>query len=122
MFLLIERKETEQKMPNGKVGKEDDLKPEKKKKVKPDGSKKKKKQRGKTVSEVISEVRDASEESDLDEEEGDFWMPPKGERWDHDDGGDRWGSDSESGPENDDADGEGMYPSLNLKEPAERML
>ncbi|KAK6155235.1 hypothetical protein DH2020_009483 [Rehmannia glutinosa] len=36
------------------------------------------------------------------ESENDFWMPPAGERWDHDDGGDRWGSGSESGPESDD--------------------
>ncbi|KAK6138395.1 hypothetical protein DH2020_027869 [Rehmannia glutinosa] len=49
------------------------------------------------------EVRDStSKNSDSESENDDFWMPPAGERWDHDDGGDRWGSDSESGPESDD--------------------
>nr|GMD39433.1 surfeit locus protein 2 [Ipomoea batatas] len=48
----------------------------------------------------------AKEESH-DPEEAEFWMPPVGERWDFDDGGNRWGSGSESEPENDDANGEG---------------
>nr|GMD19041.1 surfeit locus protein 2 [Ipomoea batatas] len=41
-----------------------------------------------------------------DPEEAEFWMPPVGERWDFDDGPNRWGSGSESEPENDDANGE----------------
>ncbi|KAG8384886.1 hypothetical protein BUALT_Bualt04G0164900 [Buddleja alternifolia] len=52
-------------------------------------------------------VRDSGKSSDSENE--DFWMPPAGERWDHDDGGDRWGSDSESGPESDDAVEEGIF-------------
>ncbi|KNA19331.1 hypothetical protein SOVF_062540 [Spinacia oleracea] len=43
--------------------------------------------------------------SDSDLEGLEFWMPPAGERWDFDDGGDRWGSDSESGDQHDE-DGE----------------
>lgn len=66
---------------------------------------KKKKENG--VDETISEIRKSSdEESDL--EETDFWMPPVGERWDFDEGGDRWGSGSESENEDDEVDGAGM--------------
>ncbi|KAE9599503.1 hypothetical protein Lal_00039479 [Lupinus albus] len=57
--------------------------------------KKKKNKKDKGVEEVISEVRKSSNE-DSDTEEEDFWIPPVGERWDHDDGEDRWHSDSES--------------------------
>lgn len=96
-------------MANGTMEKQDDQKAKKKSKAKDDGLKKKKKSRDKTVSEVISEARDVSEEDSDSEEEDDFWMPPVGERWDNDDGGDRWGSDPESGPENDGADGKGTY-------------
>ncbi|BAT81164.1 hypothetical protein VIGAN_03083000 [Vigna angularis var. angularis] len=56
---------------------------------------KKKKNKDTTVEEIRSEVRKSSVE-DSDTEEEDFWMPPVGDRWDHDDGGDRWGSESES--------------------------
>ncbi|EEF40982.1 conserved hypothetical protein [Ricinus communis] len=65
-----------------------------------DGPKKKKKKtkkkekEEKPIEEIISEVRDSSDK-DSDTEELDFWMPPVGERWDFDDGGDRWGSDGE---------------------------
>ncbi|XP_043723787.1 surfeit locus protein 2-like [Telopea speciosissima] len=37
--------------------------------------------------------RSSDNENDL--EETDFWIPPVGSRWDNDDGGDRWGTDSE---------------------------
>ena len=67
---------------------------EKKKKKK----KKKKKMKQKEIEEIISEVRESSDKGS-DSEEDDFWMPPVGERWDFDDGGDRWGSGSESEPE-----------------------
>ncbi|KAM1712562.1 hypothetical protein ACFX13_023732 [Malus domestica] len=40
-----------------------------------------------------------------DTEETDFWMPPVGERWDFDEGGDRWGSGSESEDEDEKIDG-----------------
>jgi hypothetical protein len=61
------------------------------------GAKKKKKNKKKQnkVEEIISQVRDSSDK-DSDLEETDFWIPPAGERWDFDDGGDRWGSDAES--------------------------
>ncbi|XP_057720601.1 uncharacterized protein LOC130935063 [Arachis stenosperma] len=70
----------------------DSGKKDKKKKKK---KKKKEKSKEKGVEEIISEVRDPSNEGSSCEEE-DFWMPPVGERWDNDDGGDRWGTDSES--------------------------
>ncbi|CAJ1793042.1 unnamed protein product [Sphenostylis stenocarpa] len=62
---------------------------------------KKKKNKDKAIAESISEVRKSSDE-DSDAEEEDFWMPPVGKRWDHDDGGDRWGSESESEQETED--------------------
>ena len=88
---------------------DDGQKATKKSNVKDDGLKKKKKNRDKTVVEVISEARIVSEKDSELEEEDDFWMPPVGEHWDNDDGGDRQGSDPELGPENDDADGEGTF-------------
>lgn len=103
---MLEKVEIGPRITNGAMEKQDDgQKAEKKSKVKDDGLKKKKKNRDKTVVEVIPEARNVSEDSES-EEEDDFWIPPVGERWDNDDGGDRWGSDPESGPENDDADGE----------------
>lgn len=96
-------------IPGEPVGKSDEEK-EKKKKENGDGSSKKKdkkkknknKKEEKSVDEVVNEVRDSADKSsDTEEEEAEFWMPPEGERWDHDDGGDRWGSDSESAPEDD---------------------
>ncbi|KOM46954.1 hypothetical protein LR48_Vigan07g065800 [Vigna angularis] len=71
---------------------------------------KKKKNKDTTVEEIRSEVRKSSVE-DSDTEEEDFWMPPVGDRWDHDDGGDRWGSESESESVQEIEDGNviGMY-------------
>jgi hypothetical protein len=37
----------------------------------------------------------------VDEEEADFWMPPVGERWDFDDGKDRWESCESTHPNED---------------------
>jgi len=54
-----------------------------------DRIKKKKKNKDTTIEEISSEVRKSSDEEY-------FWSPPVGDRWDHDDGGDRWGSESES--------------------------
>ncbi|KAL0450720.1 UNVERIFIED_CONTAM: hypothetical protein Slati_1628400 [Sesamum latifolium] len=77
---------------------------EEKKKKNEDGHLKKKIEKEEEhVDEIINEVRDSTGKSNDSETEADFWMPPVGERWDHDDGGDRWGSGSESGPESDDA-------------------
>lgn len=79
----------------------------KKNKQKNKKKKKTKKKKDKRVEELISEVRKSSNEESETEEE-DFWMPPAGERWDNDDGGDRWcsdsGSDSESEPEAEEGD------------------
>lgn len=69
--------------------------------------KKKKKQEEKPVEEIISEMRQSAANEESDSEEADFWMPPAGERWDSDDGGDRWGSASESDRESDEANGTG---------------
>ncbi|XP_076903770.1 uncharacterized protein LOC143558918 isoform X2 [Bidens hawaiensis] len=92
------------------VEEEGEQKPEKAPKSKEEGTKKKKKDKKKKekeidVSKVISEVRNP-EEQDCDAEEEEFWMPPVGERWDFDNGKDRWGSDldSDADSENDDAD------------------
>ncbi|XP_010681861.2 uncharacterized protein LOC104896768 [Beta vulgaris subsp. vulgaris] len=68
--------------------------------------KKKEKLREKKKEEIVSEMRDSPSDSDM--EELDFWMPPVGERWDFDIGGDRWGSDSESGDQPDEDDGKGV--------------
>ncbi|KAK9117332.1 hypothetical protein Sjap_016279 [Stephania japonica] len=46
------------------------------------------------------------EECKSDSEELEFWVPPVGSRWDFDDGGDRWGSGTESGGSEDDNDDE----------------
>ena len=69
--------------------------------------KKKKKMKKKEIEEIISEVRESSDKGS-DSEEDDFWMPPVGERWDFDDGGDRWGSGSESEPESDEENDAGV--------------
>ena len=62
----------------------------------------------KDVEAIISEVRNLLDD-DIDAEEDDFWMPPVGDRWDFDDGGDRWDSGSESGQESDEANETGMF-------------
>ncbi|KAF2308438.1 hypothetical protein GH714_009653 [Hevea brasiliensis] len=49
-------------------------------------------------SKILCPVRNSSDK-DSDSEEDDFWMPPVGDRWDFDNGGDRWGSGGESGQE-----------------------
>ncbi|XP_021728524.1 surfeit locus protein 2-like [Chenopodium quinoa] len=66
----------------------------------------KKKMKEKKKEEIVSEMRDST--VDTDSEELEFWIPPEGERWDFDDGGDRWGSDSESGDQHEEDDGEGV--------------
>ncbi|KAI3452492.1 hypothetical protein Pfo_009156 [Paulownia fortunei] len=107
---LLDKKEAEKEMPNGTMDKQDEEKVKKKKKKNEDGSLKKKKKIEKEeehIDEIINEVRDSTGKSSDSKNEADFWMPPIGERWDHDDGGDRWGSGSESGPETDDAGEEG---------------
>lgn len=68
--------------------------------------KKGKKMKEKDKEEIVSEVRDST--ADSDSEELEFWVPPVGDRWDFDEGGDRWGSDSESGDQHEEDDGEGI--------------
>jgi hypothetical protein len=118
-FLQTEEKEAEKITSNGTVEEQGEQKVKKASKPRTDGLKKKKKKnkkekeeedkgKDKGVDEIISEVRNLSDE-DSDSEEGDFWMPPAGHRWDFDDGGDRWGSGSESGEESDEVDAMGMF-------------
>ncbi|XP_027347549.1 surfeit locus protein 2 [Abrus precatorius] len=102
----LEREEEEKLSCHGMEGQESLQEPKsaddgKKDRIK----KKKKKNKDKAVEEIISEVRKSSnEDSHSDTEEEDFWMPPVGDRWDHDDGGDRWGPDSESEQETEEGD------------------
>ena len=120
-FLQTEEKEAKKITSNGTVEEQGEQKVKKASKPRTDGLKKKKKKKEKEkeeeeedkgkdkgVDEIISEVRNLSDE-DSDSEEGDFWMPPAGHRWDFDDGGDRWGSGSESGEESDEVDAMGMF-------------
>ncbi|KAL0344051.1 UNVERIFIED_CONTAM: hypothetical protein Sangu_1292500 [Sesamum angustifolium] len=94
---------------NGTTGKQDKGKEKKKKKKNEGGGLEKKIEKEEEhVDEIINEVRDSTGKSSDSETEADFWMPPVGECWDHDDGGDRWGSGSESGPESDDAGDEDL--------------
>lgn len=60
-----------------------------------ENSKKKKK---KEQEETISEAQECNGESNPEDA---FWMPPVGQRWDNDNGGDRWGSGSDSEHESD---------------------
>ncbi|KAK8332056.1 hypothetical protein V6Z12_A10G115400 [Gossypium hirsutum] len=85
----LEQKEMEKELNDETMCEEGEKKP---KKVK---NKKKMKEKEKAVEEIISEVRDSAE-NESESEEPEFWIPPVGDRWDFDDGGDRWGSSSES--------------------------
>lgn len=103
--------EAEKEIPNGTTKKQDEEKEKKiKKKTAHCGLNKKEKivEEEEHVDEITNEVRDSTGKSSDSENEAEFWMPPVGERWDQDDGGDRWGTDSESGPETDDDGDEGM--------------
>ncbi|KAF8037620.1 hypothetical protein BT93_B0484 [Corymbia citriodora subsp. variegata] len=101
----LEQKEMEKLVQND-LTEEVDEEPKKASKQKKDNlDKKQKKEKQKSTSEIISEVRDSAE-NNSDIEDADFWLPPVGDRWDFDDGGDRWGSDAESGQDSDEeADG-----------------
>lgn len=102
--------EAEEQTPNGIVAEQVEQPPDEKSNKKADFLKKKNKKKKKEtkqevdVNKVISEVRNPSDK-DSDSEEADFWMPEAGDRWDFDDGGDRWGSGSESEPETEDSNG-----------------
>lgn len=84
---------------------------DKKKKKKKNNKKKKnkksveKKKNGEDVADEIEHENDEAVEEELE-----FWMPPDGERWDFDDGRDRWGSDSDSDVEmNEETDPIGLF-------------
>lgn len=111
---MLEKIEAEKEAPNGtgegpskdKSDVKENGGSEKKKKKK---EKKKKKKNNKKMEEDEenaneSDMKNPSDEGNISEEV-DFWIPPSGERWDFDDGGQRYGSDSDSGPETDDASG-----------------
>ncbi|KAB1211709.1 hypothetical protein CJ030_MR6G022441 [Morella rubra] len=105
----LEEREAKKLASDGTVEEQVEQKPQKASKPSKGGLKKKKKKdtdkvKDKGVDEIISEVRNLSDQ-DSDSEEADFWMPPVGERWDLDDGGDRWGSGSESGQESEEVNG-----------------
>ncbi|KAH6769189.1 Surfeit locus protein 2 [Perilla frutescens var. frutescens] len=106
----LDKFETAKEIPSGAVGKPDEEKEKKKTKKNKDGSSKKEKKRiekdEKSVDEIVNEVRDPADKSSDVEDEDDFWMPPEGERWDHDDGGDRWGDDSEPATDDDGEEGD----------------
>lgn len=83
-------------------------KKDKKKKVE---KKNKNKKLEKEVDENISEAgksEDDGVDRNSETEEAEFWMPPVGERWDFDDGGDRWGSGSDLECDTDEVTGTGM--------------
>lgn len=105
---LTEKKEAEQEKPDRMVEEKIEQQVQEKTKKKASSLKKKKKEKAENATNIVSEMRD-SPGNDSDSEGADFWMPPVGQRWDFDDGGNRWGSGSESEPENDDANGEGMH-------------
>lgn len=76
-------------------------------KVEKKSKKSKKLPKSSSASEVASKIgtdKNASleenhEEKNSDSEEPDFWTPPVGERWDFDDGKDRWEAITSSGNE-----------------------
>lgn len=114
-LIWTEKRETENEIANGGLEKQTEKQGEDGEAKKTDSKanrrdkKKNKKKETEDASKIISEIRDSSGKNSDSEEDAEFWMPPAGERWDNDDGGDRWGSGSESGPEDDDANVEGMY-------------
>ncbi|KAG2335192.1 hypothetical protein Bca52824_006372 [Brassica carinata] len=84
------------------VVKENGVKEEKKKnkkKKKKNKKNKKKNKKEENGEDVVTDELEHENDGDAEEKELDFWMPPDGERWDFDDGGDRWGSDSEEDDE-----------------------
>ncbi|KAF5457306.1 hypothetical protein F2P56_021418 [Juglans regia] len=101
----LEDKEAEKLTSDGKSEEKSWQKPQKASKPSTVGiMKKKKKDKDKGVDEIISVVRNLSDES-TDSEEADFWMPLVGEHRDFDNGGDRWCCSSESGQESDKVNG-----------------
>ncbi|KFK25682.1 hypothetical protein AALP_AA8G145700 [Arabis alpina] len=93
------------------TAKEDGVKDEEKKKKNKKKKKKDKKKKNKKLDETEKNEEDVADEVEHEngeevEEELEFWMPPEGERWDFDNGKDRWGSDSDSEEEKNDGEEE----------------
>lgn len=108
----------EKKKEEKKEKKEEKKEKKKEKKQKKKEKKKKKKKNNEQMQDDEenadgSELRNPSDEGN-NSEEVDFWIPPSGERWDFDDGAERWGSDSDSGPETEDASGTGTFLTTEL--------
>ncbi|KAF7819499.1 surfeit locus protein 2 [Senna tora] len=102
----LEQKEEEKLLCDGMEEEESKPKPVSADAGKKDKKKKKnknKKDKLKEIEDIKSEVRKSSNE-DSDSEDAEFWMPPVGDRWDFDDGGDRWGSGTESEQESEEGD------------------
>ncbi|KAK1383862.1 hypothetical protein POM88_021597 [Heracleum sosnowskyi] len=112
---MLEKKEAEKEASNGtkegpiegksdvKENEDGSEKQKKKKEKKKKKNKKNKKQmQDNEENSDGAELRNPSDEGN-NSEEVEFWIPPSGERWDFDDGAERWGSDSDSGPETEDA-------------------
>ncbi|CAH2072764.1 unnamed protein product [Thlaspi arvense] len=103
----LEEKEREKE--SGSIPEEGGVTPVKENGVKEEKqkNKKKKKKKNRNSDEMEKNGEDESDgvedeiDEDVEAQELDFWMPPDGERWDFDDGGDRWGSDSDSEEEKD---------------------
>ncbi|KAM1187197.1 hypothetical protein ACFX2J_023157 [Malus domestica] len=127
----LEEKEEEKLKAKGAVEEMDDQNPEIVSDQEEDGDrKKKKKNKNKKKDDGVDEImfgKSKASDEEGDTEETDFWMPPVGERWDFDDGGDRWGSGSESEDEDDKIDGadgafeDGDEESEELSERTKRM-
>ncbi|KAG6656545.1 uncharacterized protein LOC122307183 isoform X2 [Carya illinoinensis] len=105
----LEDKEAEKLTSDGNSVEKSGQKPQKAAKPATDGimkkkKKKKKKEKDKGIDEIISAVRNLSDES-TDSEEADFWMPLVGEHCNFDDGGVRWCCRSELGQEIDEVNG-----------------
>lgn len=98
-----ENKESVQEKQSVDCGTKAEMKQKNKQKNKK--KKRTKKTKDKKVEEIISQVRKSCNE-ETDSEEADFWMPPAGDRWDNDDGRDRWCSDSDSKSEQETEEGD----------------
>lgn len=96
----LEQKEMEKLMENNSMEEVDEKPKKTSKQKKDDVNKKQRKEKQKSAAEIVSEVRDSAE-NHSDVGDADFWIPPIGDRWDFDDGGERWGSDVESGQDSD---------------------
>lgn len=91
---MLEKKEDERQMEGEMLAEQGQQTQERMSRTKAKGLKKKKKE-DKNAIKDISEVRNSSN-MDSSSEGDDFWMPPVGNRWDFDEGGDRWDSSLES--------------------------